>query len=103
MTEIVFGGEWDLPLQALKGLTLLGRVIYSGSAYVDPMNVQQVPEWAQVNLGLRYTYERANGKPIIRRAAVDDLFNASYWDPNTSGQLGLSNPRTFMLSTSFTF
>ena len=103
VTQIVFGGEWDLPLQALKGLTLLGRVIYSGSAYVDPMNVQQVPEWAQVNLGLRYTYERANGKPIVVRAAVDNLFNASYWDPNTSGQLGLSNPRTFMLSTSFTF
>jgi iron complex outermembrane receptor protein len=101
--QLVAGGEWDVPVPALRGLTLVGRLVYSSSAFLDAMNVQQVPEFAQVNVGLRYTYERANGKPIVVRATVDNLFNASYWDPNTFGQLSLSNPRTFLLSTSFNF
>lgn len=103
LLKVVLGGEWDVPLSPLQGLTLVGRLIYNTSAFVDAMNVQQVPEWAQVDLGLRYTYERTNGKPIVVRATVDNLFNASYWDSNLWGQLNLSSPRTFMLSTSFNF
>ena len=67
------------------------------------MNVQQVPDWAQVNLGVRYAFEGINKKPIIVRLNVDNVFNANYWNATSFGQLSLSSPRTVMLSTSFNF
>jgi iron complex outermembrane receptor protein len=99
--QLVAGGEWDLPF--LKGLTVLGRFTYDSSAFIDAMNVQQVPEWAQLNLGARYTFERANGQPIVIRANVDNVFNANYWNATSFGQLSLSSPRTFLLAASFNF
>ena len=47
--QLVAGGEWDLPFA--KGLTVLGRVVYESAAFVDRANLQQMPDWAQVNLG----------------------------------------------------
>ena len=99
--QLVAGGEWDLPF--LKGLTVLGRLVYDSTSYIDQMNVQQVPDWAQVNLGVRYAFEGINKKPIIVRLNVDNVFNANYWNATSFGQLSLSSPRTVMLSTSFNF
>ena len=99
--QLVAGGEWDLPF--LKGLTVLGRLVYDSTSYIDQMNVQQVPDWAQVNLGMRYAFEGINKKPIIVRLNVDNVFNANYWNATSFGQLSLSSPRTVMLSTSFNF
>ena len=67
------------------------------------MNKQVVPDWAQVNIGARYTYERTNGKPIVIRANIDNLFNANYWNATSFGQLSASNPRSFMLAATFEF
>jgi len=99
--QLVAGGEWDLPV--LKGVTLIGRLIYDSSAYLDSANLQQVPDWAQVNLGASYTFEGMNKKPIVVRATVNNVFNANYWNATSFGQLSLSTPRTFLLSTSFNF
>ena len=99
--QFVAGGEWDLPFA--KGLTATGRVVYNGPAYVDQMNVQQIPDWALVNVGLRYSFEGINKKPIVIRANVNNLFDANYWYSTTFAQLSPSNPRTFLLSTTFSF
>ena len=99
--QLVAGGEWDLPF--LKGLTVLGRLVYDSASYIDQMNVQQVPDWAQVNLGVRYAFEGINKKPIIVRLNVDNVFNANYWNATSFGQLSLSSPRTVMLSLTADF
>jgi iron complex outermembrane receptor protein len=67
------------------------------------MNVQQIPDWALVNVGLRYSFEGINKKPIVIRANVNNLFDANYWYSTTFAQLSPSNPRTFLLSTTFNF
>ena len=99
--QLVAGGEWDLPFA--KGLTVLGRVVYESAAFVDRANLQQMPDWAQVNLGARYAFEGINKKPIIIRANVNNVFDANYWYSTSFGQMSLSSPRTFLLSTTFNF
>jgi iron complex outermembrane recepter protein len=99
--QLVAGGEWDLPFA--KAFTVLGRVIYDSPAFVDRANLQQMPDWALVNLGVRYTFEGINKKPIVIRANVNNVFDANYWQATSFGQMSLSSPRTFLLSTSFNF
>jgi len=89
------GLDWDTPF--LRGLTLSGRLIYSASAYIDPENTQAVPAWARVDLGARYTFERAGGKPISLRANVLNVANNNYWMA-ANGYLSQGQPRTFLLS-----
>ena len=67
------------------------------------LNLQQMPDWAQVNLGVRYAFEGINKKPIIIRANVNNVFDANYWYSTSFGQMSLSAPRTFLLSTTFNF
>lgn len=99
--QLVAGGEWDLPFA--KGFTVLGRVIYGSPAFVDRANLQQMPEWALVNLGTRYSFEGINKKPIVIRANVNNVFEANYWYSTSFGQMSLSAPRTFLLSAAFDF
>ncbi|MFD0935285.1 TonB-dependent receptor, partial [Methylobacterium trifolii] len=47
-------GEYDLPPSLLAGLSLTGRVIYTASQYYDLANSQKIPDWATLDLGLRY-------------------------------------------------
>lgn len=98
--HVVVGAEWDTPF--LRGLTLMGRVTHDSSNYLDAANTQKVPGWARLDLGARYGFERANGKPIVVRATVTNVLDADYW-VNSSSQLGLSEPLTFRLSASFDF
>jgi iron complex outermembrane receptor protein len=98
--RVVLGSEWDVPF--LKGFTLTGRVSHDSSNYLDVTNVQQVPSWTRLDMGARYTFEPANGKPIIVRATVNNVLDSDYW-VNGGTQMGLSEPLTFKLSTSFNF
>jgi iron complex outermembrane receptor protein len=85
-------GEWDLPFA--QGLTLTGRAIYTSPQYVDQANTQQIPSWTRFDLGARYTFT------INDRENVADN---GYWQSAAFGSLTLGAPRTFLLSTSFTF
>ena len=80
--QAVGGGEWDLPW--LRGLTVLGRLVYDSTSYIDQMNVQRVPVWAQVKLGMRYSFEGINKKPIVILLTVD---NARLREAVRSGDL----------------
>jgi iron complex outermembrane receptor protein len=96
------GAEWDTPF--VPDLTLTGRVIYTGSQYVNVTNTLSLPEWTRVDIGARYTLKSPwNGKPIVIRANIENLFNEAYWASAYSGVITLAAPRTYLLSTTFNF
>lgn len=95
-----FGLDWDTPY--VKGLGVLGRVVYNGQVYLNAQNTQAAPPWTRIDAGLRYTFERADGKPISLRANVINLFDANYWIATTSFFVQ-NQPRTFMLSLTADF
>ncbi|WP_235782660.1 TonB-dependent receptor [Bradyrhizobium murdochi] len=96
------GAEWDTPF--VSGLTLTGRVIYTAPQYVNVTNTLSIPEWTRVDLGARYTFTSPwNGKPIVIRAGVENVFNKAYWASAYSGVITLAAPRTYLVSTEFNF
>ena len=94
------GLDWDTPW--VKGLGVLGRVVYNGQVYLNPQNTQAAPPWTRIDAGLRYTFERTDGKPVSLRANVINLFDANYWIATTSFFVQ-NQPRTFMLSLTADF
>lgn len=94
------GLDWDTPW--VKGLGVLGRVVYNGQVYLNPQNTQAAPPWTRIDAGLRYTFDRADGKPVSLRANVINLFDANYWIATTSFFVQ-NQPRTFMLSLTADF
>lgn len=96
------GAEWDTPF--MRDLTLTGRVIYTSSQYVNITNTLTLPEWTRVDIGARYTFTSPwNGKPIVIRANIENVFNEAYWASAYSGVITLAAPRTYLLSTTFNF
>jgi iron complex outermembrane receptor protein len=100
--QLNLGAEWDASF--LRGLTFSGRIIYTSMQYLNAANTQSIPAWTRFDAGVRYTFERADGKPITARFNVENLFDANYWAA-ASATYGLSNaaPRTFLLSLTADF
>ncbi|BBK40690.1 ferric-mycobactin receptor FemA [Allostella vacuolata] len=98
--RIVLGGEWDIPF--LQGLTLSGRVIHTRSQYVDNANTQSIPAWTRLDLGARYSIETAS-VPVTIRFNVENVFDRSYWETSDGYSASPGAPRTFLLSTAFSF
>jgi len=100
--QLNVGAEWDTPF--LKGMTLTGRMIYTSKQYYSADNTQSIPDWTRFDVGARYTFERANGKPVTVRASVENVFNKNYWT-SASSSYGLtrSAPRTYLVSATFDF
>ncbi|MFK4508651.1 iron complex outermembrane receptor protein [Bradyrhizobium daqingense] len=96
------GAEWDTWF--VPGLTLTGRVIYTGSQYYDAANLVSLPDWTRVDIGARYTFLSPwNGKPIVVRANIENVANKAYWAAAYNSVLTLGAPRTYLLSTTFNF
>lgn len=98
------GAEWDTPF--VNGLTLTGRVIYTSESYANDANTQELPPWTRVDLGARYTFLSPwNGKPIVVRANVENVFDEAYYNSyrTVSSAVSLGAPRTYLLSTTFNF
>lgn len=95
------GAEWDTPF--VRGLTFTSRVIYTSNEFANPTNTLMLPDWTRVDLGARYTFTSPwNGKPIVVRANVENVFNKGYWI-GYSGVASLGAPRTYLVSTTFNF
>ncbi|MBD0426800.1 TonB-dependent siderophore receptor [Aquisalinus flavus] len=91
--------EWDVP--ALPGLTLDGRVIYTGEQYVNEGNTTELDAWTRLDLGARYPLT-ISGKNVTLRARAENVTDDSYW-ASTGGFPGANYlvqaaPRTFVLS-----
>jgi iron complex outermembrane receptor protein len=99
-------GEWDLPFA--PGLTLDGRLIYTGAQYIDTTWPRRsLPEWTRFDLGARYTFENpgAKGKLLVARFNVENVLDANYWagGDGSANTLYLGMPRTFRLSLTADF
>ncbi len=91
------GLDWDAPW--VRGLAFNGRVIYTSGAYLTDANSLRFNSWTRFDIGTRYVTE-VMGKPVVLRAAVENLFDKSYW--LTAGTyVTVGAPRTLMLSASF--
>jgi iron complex outermembrane receptor protein len=100
--QLNLAGEWDASF--LRGLTFSGRVIYTSMQYLDPANTQSIPSWTRFDAGVRYTFERTDGKPIALRFNVENLFDQNYWaSANSTFGLSMGAPRTFLLSLTAAF
>ncbi|MBE7245587.1 MAG: TonB-dependent siderophore receptor [Actinomycetospora chiangmaiensis] len=90
------GAEWDLP--ALPGVTLDGAVLYTGRQFVDLANTQALPDWARLDLGLRYATV-IDGQRTTFRANVLNVTGTRYWTGvATFGTFFQGAPRTYLLS-----
>lgn len=100
--QLSLGGEVDLPAWMLKDLTLTGRIIYASAQYYDPANSQRIPDWARLDLGIRYRFT-ANGTPLTARFNVENAAGARYWASVGAGVLSSGSPRTFLASLTADF
>ncbi len=105
-TQLNLAGEWDTPF--VRGLTLNGRAIYTGSQYIDTTWPRRsLPEWTRFDLGLRYIFDNATsptGKPLAIRFNVENVLDANYWQGSGDAtRLNLGAPRTFRLALTSDF
>lgn len=96
--------EYDLP--ALPGLTLDGRLVYTGEQFANEANTLELDAWTRLDLGVRYGFE-AQGTPVTLRARVENVTDESDW-LSAGGYPGanylvLGTPRTFVVSASVDF
>jgi iron complex outermembrane receptor protein len=100
--QLNLGAEYDLPFA--RGVTVTGRVIYTSEQFADAANTQILPDWTRVDLGARYTFTSPwNGKPIVVRAAIENVANLSYYSSAYNGVVALGAPRTYLVSATFNF
>lgn len=88
-------GEYELP--SLPGLVLTGGVYYNGSSYMNYLNTNRFPGYANVDLGARYV-TRIGGYPTVFRLSVSNVTNDERWV-----YANANPPRavSFSLTTSF--
>ncbi|KRA02488.1 TonB-dependent siderophore receptor [Achromobacter sp. Root565] len=102
--QTTMGAEWDIP--GVQGLTVDGRVVYTGSSYANAENTLKVPGWTRFDAGVRYMTD-VGGHTLTLRARVENIANRNYWASvggyPGSGYLVLGGPRTFSLSASMDF
>ncbi len=94
------GAEWDLA--AVPGLTLTGRVLYTGDQYVDAANTQQIDSWTRLDLGARYRM-KAGTTPLTLRVNAINVTGEDYWASAASDTLTLGAPRSVMFSMTAEF
>ena len=95
-------GEYDLPPWLVPGMSLTGRVIYTSAQYYDLANSQKIPDWATLDLGLRYA-TLFQDRPLTLRANVVNVTGNNYWATTGRGILAQGTPRTVLLSASVDF
>ncbi|KAF0099827.1 MAG: ufrA [Rhodospirillaceae bacterium] len=104
--QVNLAGEWDTPF--VRGLTLDGRVIYTGPQYVGLTTPRQsIPDWVRFDVGARYVIADAKsptGKPVAIRFNVENLLDTNYWSMvSFNTRLNVGTPRTFRLALTADF
>ena len=80
-------------------------MIYTSAQYLDPANTQSMPPWTRFDAGVRYAFERPDGKPVALRAQRREpvrrqLLGLGDQQPSASP---MGAPRTFLLSVGTQF
>lgn len=77
---------------------IVARMIYNGEAYGTNANKVKIPSYTTADLGMTYKTNVA-GMPLTLRAMCHNVTDKDYWIARGgSNVIGLSMPRTFMLS-----
>ncbi|KIZ39120.1 MULTISPECIES: TonB-dependent siderophore receptor [Rhodopseudomonas] len=92
--------DWDTPW--VRGLSLNGRVIHTGSSYLTTANTVKFPAWTRLDIGARYTTTALTGKPVTFRANIENVTGENYW-LTTGTYVTVGAPRTYVLSAAFDF
>lgn len=95
------GAEWDAPWA--PGLTLEGRIVYTGEQYVNNTNTLKLTDWTRFDAGARYAVP-VEGRDITVRGYITNLLDTNYWSGAFSdGVLMQNEGRTYMLSATVGF
>jgi len=94
------GVEWDLPW--VRGLTVSGRYLQTGSQYVTLPNTVSLPAWARFDIGARYTIKAAKQRYTLR-AGIENVTNKAYWESALGGYLKQGSPRTYKVALTADF
>ena len=96
--------EYDLPF--LDGLTVDGRVVYTGEQPANATNTVNLDSWTRLDLGARYRVTIAD-KPVTFRARIENVTDENYWASSGgypgANYLVLGGPRTVSLTASVDF
>jgi iron complex outermembrane receptor protein len=98
--QVNFGAEvvpWFL-----KDATLTGRVVRTGTQYLDVTNLQKLSGWTRFDLGMRYVVVAAR-HPITLRLSAENIANRRYWSSAFGGYLLQGLPRTIKSSVTFEY
>ncbi|CNB65039.1 ferrichrome receptor protein [Yersinia frederiksenii] len=100
--QLVFGGEYDIPV--VEGLTATGTVVRSGSQYANEANTLKLKPWTRLDLGVRYTMPMKDST-LTWRANVENVTNERYWESveDSGTYLYQGDPRALKLSVSMDF
>ncbi|MBU1347972.1 MAG: TonB-dependent siderophore receptor [Alphaproteobacteria bacterium] len=96
--------EWDVP--QLTGLTLEGRIVYTGEQEANADNTVQLDSWTRFDAGVRYDFQ-AGGRPLTARARIENVADEDQWVAvggfPGANYLTLGAPRTLSISVSAEF
>ncbi|HEX5788186.1 MAG TPA: TonB-dependent siderophore receptor [Woeseiaceae bacterium] len=104
--EIQANVAFEWAVASLPGLTVDGRLVYTGEQYVTEANTVELDDWTRLDVGVGYV-TAIGGLPLALRARVDNVTDESYW-ASTGGYPGANyliqgNPRTFAVTASVDF
>ncbi len=87
----------DYQVQAVEGLNLTASIYHNGDKAVNAANTLFIPSYTTGEVGARYA-TKLGDKHIVYRATIRNITDKDYWAAAQSGQVMISQPRTFMLS-----
>ena len=95
------GADWQVP--AVQGLTLNGRVNYTGAQWLTGDNTVKLPAWTTLDLGAKYA-TRWGQQPVVLRATVTNATNRAYFESIWgAGRVNVGAPRAVRVSAAFDF
>lgn len=95
------GADWAVPQVA--GLSLNGRVVYTGKQYADSANKLQAPSWTRVDAGVAYATHMAS-RAVTLRANLINVLDKQYWAGSfNDGYMTVGTPRTLRVSATVDF
>jgi iron complex outermembrane receptor protein len=94
------GLDWDVP--GVKGWALSGRMLYTGTQYLNAANTQQIDSWTRFDAGARYATE-IHQQPVTFRLFVENIADKAYWASANGGYLTQGRPLTARLSATVDF
>src|SRR5690606_1444721 len=98
--RVRLGLDWQTPAE---GLTVGGRVHYTGAQWADSGNRIRIPSGETVDLMASYA-TRVGNTPVRINASVENVADKEYWIGTFSdGFVMPGAPRTFKVSTTFAF